>query len=76
MGSECSPDEREFRYKALYDAIHSIDNEIKNELKSNNIQSKKYCSYGLLNKGLCRKYPFLLNKNFDSKTVRNKIFDY
>ena len=76
MGSECSYDEREFRYKALYEAIHTIENDIKQELKSINIQSKKYCSYGLLNKGICKKYPFLLNKTFDSKTARNKIFNY
>ena len=76
MGSECSPEEREFRYKSLYDAIHSIDNDIKQELKNTNIQSKKFCSYGLLNKGICKKYPFLLYEAFDSKTARNKIFNY
>ena len=76
MGNECSPDEREFRYKTLYEALHAIDNDIKRELKNTNIQSKKYISYGLLNKGICKKYPFLLNKTFDSKTARNKIFNY
>ena len=76
MGVECSQDEREFRYKILYEALHTIDKDIKKELKNNNNQSKKYFSYGLLNKGICKKYPFLLNKNFDSKTARDKIFNY
>jgi len=76
MGSECSPDEREFRYRALYEAIHTIDNDIKEELKNTNIQSKKYSTYGLLNKDLCRNYSFLMNNIFDSKEARNKVFNY
>ena len=42
MGVECSQDEREFRYKTLYEALHTIDKDIKKELKNNNNQSKKY----------------------------------
>ena len=41
MGVECSQDEREFRYKTLYEALHTIDKDIKKELKNNNNQSKK-----------------------------------
>ena len=76
MGNECSPNEREFRYKALYEALHTIDNDIKQELNNTNIQSKKYYSYGLIDKEICKKYPFLINKTFDSKTARNKVFNY
>ena len=76
MGAECSPEEREFRYKTLYDAIHTIDDDIKQEMKNTDINSKKYCSFGLLNKDICKKYPFLLNKTFDSNAAKNKIFNY
>ena len=65
-----------FRYKTLYDAIHTIDDDIKREMKNTNINSKKYCSFGLLNKDICKKYPFLLNKTFDSNAAKNKIFNY
>ena len=29
MGSECTPDEREFRYLTFYQAIHDIEKDIK-----------------------------------------------
>ena len=76
MGSDCSPSEREFRYRALYDAIHSAEKDIIKAIKNDNIKDKKYCPYGLINKGICKKYPFLLNKTFDSNVTKNKIFNY
>ena len=76
MGNECSQEEREFRYCTFHDALITIDNDIKKEMKNTNISTKKYIPYGLLSKNICTKYPFLINKNFDSQTSRKKIFDY
>ena len=33
MGSECSADEREFRYLLFHQAIYAIENDIKNVAK-------------------------------------------
>ena len=76
MGNECSQEEREFRYCTFHDALITIDNDIKKEMKNTNISTKKYIPYGLLSKNICAKYPFLINKNFDSTVARKKIFNY
>ena len=62
MGNECSQEEREFRYCTFHDALITIDNDIKKEMKNTNISTKKYIPYGLLSKNICKKYPFLINK--------------
>ena len=76
MGSECSQKEREFRYQILYEGIHAVDKDIKEEMKNTDISKKKYYPYRLLNKDLCVKYPFLVNKKFDPEIARNKVFNY
>ena len=40
MGSECSEDEREFRYLTFHQAIYAIDKDIKKELNSTNREIK------------------------------------
>ena len=42
MGSECTLDDREFRYRTFHQAIYDIEKEIKKELNSNNMKNKKY----------------------------------
>ena len=76
MGSECSPDERETRYMSFHQAIYAIENDIKKELYNTDISKKKYQPFGLVNQGLCKKYKFLLNENFDRNEAIKKVFDY
>ena len=76
MGSECSEEEREFRYQILYEGIHAVDKDIKEEMKNTDISKKKYYPYRILNKDLCTKYPFLIDKNFEPKVARKKVFNY
>ena len=76
MGSEISSDERELRYKEFHNAIHIIDKDIKKELFNSEVSKKKYLPFGLVNKGLCRKYKFLGNEAFDKNQARDKIFNY
>ena len=76
MGNECNEDEREFRYQAFHQAIFSIENDIKNELCKYDLSKKKYLPFGLVNKGICQKYKFLSNENFDRNEARKKEFNY
>ena len=77
MGNDCSPDEREFRYMSFHQAIYVIENDIKKELDiPGDISEKKYYPFGLVNQGLCKKYKFLLNENFDKDEAKNTIFEY
>ena len=76
MGSECSSNEREFRYSLFHQSIYAIDNDIKKELENQDITKKKYLPFGLIDHSLCEKYKFLLNENFDKNEARNKIFKY
>ena len=76
MGSECSPDERETRYMSFHQAIYAIENDIKKEIDNPNLTNKKYMPFGLVNQGLCKKYKFLLNENFNKDEARNTQFDY
>ena len=76
MGSECSADERETRYMSFHQAIYAIENDIKKELYNPDLTNKKYMPFGLVNQGLCEKYKFLLNENFDKDEARNKKFNY
>ena len=75
MGSECTLDEREFRYRTFHQAIYDIEKEIKKELNSNNMKNKKYSPFALVNQGICNKYKFLL-KDKDQKEARVTIFNY
>ena len=76
MGNECKEDEREFRYKSFHDAIFVIENDIKNELCNYDLSKKNFLPFGLVNKGICQKYKFLSNKNFDRNEARKKEFNY
>ena len=76
MGADCNADEREFRYFSFHEAIYAIEKDINNELYNKDTKNKKYSPFGLINQGLCKKYKFLLNKNFDKDEARKSIFDY
>ena len=76
MGNECNEEEREFRYKSFHDAIFLIEKDIKNELCKPDLSNKKYLPFGLVNKGICQKYKFLSNENFDRNKAREKEFNY
>ena len=76
MGSNCSADEREFRYLTFHQAIYAIDNDIKKELNNTDVSNKKYLLFGLVNQGLFKKYKFLSNENFDKNEARETKFDY
>ena len=76
MGSECPAYERETRYMSFHQAIYAIENDIKKELYNTDISKKKYQPFGLVNQGLCKKYKFLLNENFDRNEAIKKVFDY
>jgi len=76
MGSECTPDEREFRYGTFHQAIYDIDKDIKNELNNPNIKNKRYSPFALVNQGICNKYKFLLKDKFDKKEARKAVFNY
>ena len=76
MGSECSEDEREVRYKEFHKAIYTIENDIKNDLLNPDRSKKKYMPFGLVNKGICQKYTFLLDENFNKNEARNAVFNY
>ncbi len=76
MGNEISPDEREISYREFYNALHIIDKDIMRDLMNSDISKKKYMLFGLVNKGLLKKYKFLSKEVFDGNEARNKIFDY
>ena len=76
MGSDCHTYERETRYMSFHQAIYAIENDIKKELYSTDISKKKYQPFGLVNQGLCKKYKFLLNPNFDRNEALKKVFNY
>jgi len=76
MGSECSSDEREFRYSLFHQSLFAIDKDIKKDLDNQNITKKKFLPFGLINHSLCEKYKFLLNEKFDKNEARNNIFEY
>ena len=76
MGSECSSDEREFRYSLFHESLFAIDKDIKKELDNQDISKKNYSPFGLINHSLCEKYKFLFNENLDKNEARNRIFEY
>ena len=42
MGSDCSSDERIFRFDAFHQAIHAIEEDIQKELYNQDLSNKKY----------------------------------
>ena len=76
MGNDLPTEERECNYRELYNGIYSIEKDILNELKKPYSQNKSYIIYGLINKGLCQKYPYLLKEKFDYNLTLNYNFDY
>ena len=76
MGSDCPSYERETRYMSFHQAIYAIENDIKKELYNRDISKKAYQPFGLVNQGLCKKYKFLLNPNFDRNEALKKVFNY
>ena len=76
MGSECTPDEREFRYLTFYQAIHDIEKDIKKELKNPDMKDKKYSSYALVSQAICNKHKFLLKNEFDKNEARKEVLNY
>ena len=76
MGNECNEDDREWRYQTFHKAIFVIENDIKNDLFNPDLSKKKYLPFALVNKGICQKYKFLSNENFDRNEARKKEFNY
>ena len=75
MGNDIPDMEKEFRYKELYNGIYSIENYILYELGNPDIKSKSYRTYGLINKDLCKKYPYLIKEYFNYNLTLNYNFD-
>ena len=76
MGTGAPIHEREFGFKALYDAIYAIENDIKNELNNTTFDQKVYMTFGLISQSLFDKYEFLLKDNFDENEAKDQIFEY
>ena len=76
MGSDCSADERDFKYKAFHQSIYAIENDIKKEMYNPDISKKKYLTFGLINQQLCKNYTFLLNEIYNPNEARTKVFNY
>ena len=77
MGSECTPDEREFRYLTFYQAIHDIEKDIKKELKNPDMKDKKYSPIALVSQAICYKHKFLLKNEFSIEIgIQKENFRY
>ena len=74
MGNHLTPENRECNYRELYNGIYTIEKDILTELCNQNFGSKTYKTYGLINKGLCKKYPYLLKDKFDYNLTLNYNF--
>ena len=66
MGSECSENEREFRYRIFHEAIYAIENDIKKDLNNTNEARIKKFDY---------KHLIKINENKDFTNI-NKRFDF
>ena len=73
MGNNESHEEREYKYRELYNGIYIIENDILQDL-NNYYKNKEYKTYGLINKDLCKKYPYLLNSTFDYNATKGYNF--
>ena len=76
MGNNTPKDERQYKYQALHNAIYEIEKDILKDLDDKNYLGKKYNSYGLINKDICKKYPYLLKDKFDFNLTLNYNFNY
>ena len=76
MGNSTPKDERLYKYQALHNAIYEIEKDILKDLDDKNYLGKKYNSYGLINKDICKKYPYLLKDKFDFYLTLNYNFKY
>ena len=76
MGNECNEDDREWRYQTFHEGIFALDKDIINDLFNTDLSKKKYLPFALVNKGICQKYKFLANENFDRNEARKKEFNY
>ena len=75
MGNCSNEDDRQMKYKELYNGIYSIEKDILDELEGKDFQKKTYKTFGLINKGLCEKYPYLLKDYFDYNETLNYKFN-
>ena len=76
MGNDTPKEEREYKYQALHNGIYEIEKDILKDLKNKDFNSKKYNTYGLINKDICKNYPYLLKDNFDFNSTMNYNFNY
>ena len=76
MGNNTPKDERLYKYQALHNGIYEIEKDILKDLDDKNYLGKKYNSYGLINKDICKKYPYLLKDKFDFNLTLNYNFNY
>ena len=75
MGNDEDPADREYKYRELYNGIYCIENDILQDLLVIDYNKKRYKTFGLINKGLCKKYPYLLKNSFDYKETLNYNFN-
>ena len=76
MGNNTPKDERLYKYQALHNAIYEIEKDILKDLNDKNYLGKVYHSYGLINKDICKKYPYLLKDKFDFNLTLKYNFNY
>ena len=76
MGNNTPKDERLYKYQAPHNAIYEIEKDILKDLNDKNYLGKVYHSYGLINKDICKKYPYLLKDKFDFNLTLKYNFNY
>ena len=76
MGVNDSIEERQYKYQALHNGIYEIEKDILEDLKNPAYESKKYRTYGLINKNICKNYPYLLKDTFDFNLTMKYNFNY
>ena len=76
MGNNTPKDERLYKYQALHNAIYEIEKDILKDLNDKHYLGKVYHSYGLINKDICKKYPYLLKDKFDFNLIMKYNFNY
>ena len=76
MGNDTPKEEREYKYQALHNGIYAIEKDILKDLENPDYKSKKYYTYGFINKNICKKYPYLLKDKFDFNLTIKYNFNY
>ena len=51
MGNDDKAEEREYKFRELYNGIYLIEKYILHDLLDKNYKNKKYKTFGLINKG-------------------------